>query len=62
MVLVQWLNLFKDDATWEELDVNELIQQFPDFNTNYWGQELCLRGGYCYNLFQDGIVAEWIQQ
>jgi hypothetical protein len=39
-----------------------LIQQFPDFNTNYWGQELCLRGGYCYNLFQDGIVAEWIQQ
>jgi hypothetical protein len=35
MILVQWLNLFKDDATWEELDVNELIQQFPDFNTNY---------------------------
>jgi len=31
MVLLQWLNLFKDDATWEALDVNELIQQFPDF-------------------------------
>jgi hypothetical protein len=35
MILVQWLNLFKDDPTWEELDVNELIQQFPNFNTNY---------------------------
>ena len=34
MVLVQWSNLPKEDATREELD-DQSVLQFPDFNTNY---------------------------
>jgi hypothetical protein len=34
MVLVQWSNLLKEDATREELD-DQSVLQFPDFNTNY---------------------------
>jgi hypothetical protein len=41
MVLVQWSNLFKEYATWKELE--DLSSQFPEFNTNSWGQE-SLRG------------------
>jgi hypothetical protein len=32
MVLIQWLNVFKEDTTWKELD--ELIKQFSTFNVN----------------------------
>jgi hypothetical protein len=35
--LIQWSNMFEEDATWEILE--ELSQQFPDFNTDFCGQE-----------------------
>ena len=37
MVLVQWSHLFKEYATSKELE--DLSSQFPEFNTNSWGQE-----------------------
>jgi hypothetical protein len=29
--LIQWSNLFPEDATWEDLE--ELRKQFPEYNT-----------------------------
>jgi hypothetical protein len=37
MELIQWSNMFEEDATWEILE--ELSRQFPDFNTDFCGKE-----------------------
>ncbi|XP_027099141.1 uncharacterized protein [Coffea arabica] len=42
-VLVKWLNLSKEDVTWE--DVTVIRSQFPEFLLN----PSDLRGGYCYD-------------